>query len=785
MRILLIEDDQILAARLVESLTSQNYVVDAIADGQLGLEYAQSTPYDLILTDVGLPGLSGIELCQRLRSAGYAMPILLMTARDAPEERVRGLDAGADDHLTKPLDLEELHARIRALRRRGEVATTTVLTAGPLQLDPNRCQVTYAGQLLKLTPKEYNLLELFLRNPARVFSRGQIIEHLWNFDDPPLEESVKAHIKGLRRKLKQVDSLDWIENVYGLGYRLNPAVLSAELESQSSLSAIAELPAPKAAIAASESNFRQAMDSLWQQHQGLMAERLGCLQAAAQAIPAGSLTAELRQAAAQAAHKLAGVLGMFESAQGTAIARQLEELLELHDPAADQQVPALVSQLSQLMAWPSGPVPEASRGPAAAPAAPLSLLLVAVEDDLSLALQALAAAAGMSCASAASLTEATAIAQHITPEQLVLAIPSAGQKEPSLAFLRSLAASALPPAAIALAPSEGLVDRVAIAQSGVQRLLVQPVSALQVWQSLQSLQQRDQLARSRVLVVDDDPLILAGLRPLLEPWGLQVVGLESPQRFWQVLSSVAPDLLILDVEMPQFSGIDLCQTVRTDPQWQSLPIVFLTAYTDTDTVQRVFTAGADDFVAKPIIGPELVTRIVHRLERHRLLQALAVRDPLTGLLNYSQSRRQLEVQLARAEQAQLPLAVVLLKLVDLAQIQQRYGHEASHQILQYWSLQLQPLLGQGDVAGYWGSGELMIGLLGLTRHEAAAHLAPLSQRLRQHILALPAGDRIQPEYVLKIAQYRQHGSDLLTLYRWLVIEAESPLLAISEASSIP
>ncbi len=220
MRILLVEDDKVLLNVLLETLTRQHYVVDVAEDGQTGWDYAQSTSYDLILLDVGLPELDGIALCQRLRTEKCTSPILLMTAREANGDRVRGLDSGADDYLIKPLDLAELQARIRALLRRGEVAPTTVLQWGQLRLDPRSCQVQYGEKVLGLTPKEYSLLEVFLRNPARVFSRGQLVEHLWTFDDPPQEDSVKAHIKGLRQKLKAAGAADWIENVYGLGYRL-------------------------------------------------------------------------------------------------------------------------------------------------------------------------------------------------------------------------------------------------------------------------------------------------------------------------------------------------------------------------------------------------------------------------------------------------------------------------------------------------------------------------------------------------------------------------------------
>ncbi len=223
MKILLVEDDDRIAEALAEDLTEQHYVVDVASDGQAGLELVEVFTYDLLLLDVMLPKLSGISLCERLRGGGYTMPILLLTARDTSEDKVMGLDAGADDYVVKPFDLQELGARIRALLRRGSSTSPPVLEWGALSLDPGTCEVTYEGQLLNLTPKEYCLLELFLRHGRRVFSRSAIVEQLWSFESPPEEETVKAHIKGLRQKLKLVGApVDFIETVYGLGYRLKP-----------------------------------------------------------------------------------------------------------------------------------------------------------------------------------------------------------------------------------------------------------------------------------------------------------------------------------------------------------------------------------------------------------------------------------------------------------------------------------------------------------------------------------------------------------------------------------
>lgn len=221
MKILLVEDDERIAEALAEALTDQHYAVELATDGQAGWEMVEVFTYDLLLLDVMLPKLDGISVCQQLRSQGYSMPILLLTAKDTITDKVIGLDAGADDYVVKPFNLQELLARIRALLRRGSESLPPILEWGSLHLNPNTCNVTYGEQRLNLTPKEYALLELFLRNSRRVFSRGAILEHLWPFEKLPEEEAVKTHIKGIRQKLKSVGApADLIETVYGIGYRL-------------------------------------------------------------------------------------------------------------------------------------------------------------------------------------------------------------------------------------------------------------------------------------------------------------------------------------------------------------------------------------------------------------------------------------------------------------------------------------------------------------------------------------------------------------------------------------
>ncbi|AFY74109.1 response regulator with CheY-like receiver domain and winged-helix DNA-binding domain [Synechococcus sp. PCC 7502] len=225
MKILVVEDDQRILMSLVEALSDRHYAVDTAIDGLAGWELIKTFPYDLVVLDLMLPKLDGISLCHQLRQAGYTMPVLMLTAKDTSSDKVSGLDVGADDYVIKPFDLKELLARIRALLRRGTRSSSPILVCGDLQLDPATCKVTYGDHPLFLTPKEYMLLELLLRHNGRTLSRNDILDHLWSSEDPPGQETVKVHIRGLRQKLKAVNaSHDFIETVYGLGYRLKQGV---------------------------------------------------------------------------------------------------------------------------------------------------------------------------------------------------------------------------------------------------------------------------------------------------------------------------------------------------------------------------------------------------------------------------------------------------------------------------------------------------------------------------------------------------------------------------------
>ncbi|MGB3613489.1 MAG: response regulator transcription factor [Elainellaceae cyanobacterium] len=221
MKILIVEDDQRIAAPLAKDLRHQHHVVEIAQDGLEGWSYASSGDYDLILLDLMLPKLDGISLCQRLRQAQSSAWILMLTAKDTTQDKISGLDAGADDYLVKPFSLAELAARIRAMSRRSHESISPHLKYGEFDLDPAAQTVTVDTVLLNLTPKEYTILEYFLRHPRQVVSRSILMDKLWEFDQDAGEGTIKTHIANLRSKIKATgSSSSVIKNIYGVGYRL-------------------------------------------------------------------------------------------------------------------------------------------------------------------------------------------------------------------------------------------------------------------------------------------------------------------------------------------------------------------------------------------------------------------------------------------------------------------------------------------------------------------------------------------------------------------------------------
>jgi diguanylate cyclase (GGDEF)-like protein len=905
MRILLVEDDQAIAAVVTDFLTKQHYVVDVANDGQAGWDLVEAFTYDLILLDVMLPKIDGITLCRRLRSGGYRMPILLLTACHTSIDKVRGLDVGADDYVVKPFDLKELGARIRALLRRGNSALAPVLEWENLRLDPSTCEVTYGSQLLHLSSKEYSLVELFLRNNRRIFSRSVILDQLWSCEDAPREDTVKAHIKKLRQKLKSAGApADLIETVYGMGYRLKPILVQEEARNlpqivaaglpeklgawlQQRLSPVSvqltstseqilnELergnwsllildhrvisPAVAKVLEGAYSQLRQGKKSVvycleknldtnlpkkligqilfhpldWEELAGVVAEtlelplsppetrveeeesetegedenitpslahpintptlqaaiagiweefkdkiisRVAVLDQATKALLAGRLSDELRQEAQREAHKLAGSLGTFGFCEGSCLAREIEQILaQSRDVAGNVSTAVLLSELVAALHReinkPPANTEEASVYSSSFLIPNYSLAeqprLLIVEDDIELAQRLVleAVAWGMQADRVNNFSVAREIIQNAHPDLVVLDLSFPDATDEGLALLEELSNQSPPVPVIVLTFRNTFIARVEVARLGGCAFLHKPVTAAQVMEVVSLVLQQGRTDQFKVLAVDDDPQILATLEVLLQPWGVKIRTLDDPRRLWDVLEATGPDLLILDVDMPHVSGIELCKVIRNDPKWNSLPVLFLSVHKDAETVQRMFGVGADDYVSKPIGGSELVTRIFNRLERLRLLRSIAETDLLTGVANRRKSTQDVERFLSLAHHKGEPFCFAILDLDNFKRINDQYGHASGDKVLNRLGKLLLQSFRSEDVVARWGGEEFVIGMYGMTKQAAVKRLSQVLETLRKEEFIELDGRKFRVTFSAGIVQYPEDGANLQSLYQ--------------------
>jgi DNA-binding response OmpR family regulator/HPt (histidine-containing phosphotransfer) domain-containing protein len=657
MKILLIEDDDALINLLTRSLSDQHHIVDAVKDGEMGWTYASTFDYNLIILDIMLPKLDGISLCKKLRSEGYTMPILLLTAQDQTIAKVQGLDAGADDYVAKPFDITELIARVRALLRRGNTNSWPLLSWGDLALNPSSCDVTYDGQLLTLTTKEYDLLEMLLRDSSHVFSSDEIIDRLWSSDDFPAEATVRSHLRRLRRKLQSAGApADIIGTIHGRGYYLKSPKLN-HCKEQNIYSQVSSNESSPPIINKEQSDKQQEQQYLaflqetWVTTKPECLERLTELAEIFDRLIAGNADYPEQQQAYQLAHKLTGTLGVFYLFSAMEIARKIELLLKqsiLLSPAEAAILPALLAELNKSVTGnnPSIEPPNLESQQNDQSSAVIStLLLIDLDPALSLAITSMATEQECRiitlCSSWASISSKTVSLSETVDSYLanisadaiflptvVLISFTASKKtkrDEYLNLIHNMHERFSHWSILVLSKNNELNERLSVAQNGAKFLDSNHLSNKQIFTTATGLW-RSATAPIKVMVVDDDADWLRLIPQLLQPWEMQVTTLADPPQFWTVLELVQPDVLILDIQMPTINGLELCQILRSDPHWQHLPVLFLTASQEPNTQQQAFRAGADDYLCKPLSANELAQRIRHRWVRFQARQVVVTSD---------------------------------------------------------------------------------------------------------------------------------------------------------------
>jgi DNA-binding response OmpR family regulator len=603
MKILLVEDDRSLANMLKDMLEEQYYLVDVAVDGEAGLDLATTYEYDLIVMDVMLPKQSGLRVCQRLRATCSQIPILLLTAQGTGEQKVAGLDAGADDYLTKPFNMAELMARIRALLRRSHGDASPVLEWRGLRLDPATTMVTGNDQLLPLTAKEYELVELFLRNPKRIFSQGVLIDRLWAAENIPTENAVRAHVKGLRQKLKKVGLNDIIETVIGLGYRLQQGNLNTDPKGATVLSEVpvSEIDPPQ-------------MANLWQQYRPQYIQRAEHLNQAISRLKKGQVAnAEILQQARQESHTLSGSLGSFGLERASTLAYQINQRLrqvELLKSSDMKHLDLLVQALQKEL--------EVTTEDIFIEAIPLSELhhpirLLIVDDDPALASQLASLGSPYSIQTQIESNPERVLA-HVTrwdPNVVLLDLNFPSAPEAGFDLLRDLSAHWLQLPVIVFTARDRYSDRLKAAQLGGSVFLQKPVLPSLVINTVLQVYAQSDPEEIGLMQVNADIQASKAIELQLKSWKFNWASVNTVQECWAQLPTFKPDLLLIDADLPSNSGFDLCQVVRSEPRWYNLPVIFMVPSLQPEIIRQICAVGGSACIVKPVSEADLISRILH------------------------------------------------------------------------------------------------------------------------------------------------------------------------------
>ena len=751
MKFLLVEDDKALAGAIEQLLSEHHYIMDLATDGLMGRDMAEAFPYDFILLDWILPKLNGIDLCKYLRNQGNYTPIILMTARDGSSDKVAGLDAGADDYLVKPFEFEELLARIRALLRRAEGLASPILQWGDLCLDPRSSEVSCRNIPIAVTPKEYALLELFLRNPSRIFSLDNLLDKVWAYDDMPNVGSVRTHIKGLRQKLKKAGITDVIATVYGLGYRLNSGT-SQPTASQTQEPAAVGI---ETNLKNNETTGLVNLAALWQPVSQTYIQRVNHVANCLRSLHPGLIDKSVQKEILSEAHALAGSLGSFGFTAVTTQCREIERILSANAYLSAEHISQLEAAISHaqrvLEKGLSDNLEDRAEDDAsiAVSSAPgllptpvelqpgqlFQLLMVARIGETDPAwIQSLDEAAGryrMQILTVHTVEQAkAAIFSESAPPHIVVFDFDGSQDLPDsdsdeFKLLAQMQSAQPPIPNLVLTAAASFENRVRVARMGVDSLLQVPVAPTDLLETASRVLRKGVPPTAKLLIVDDDAAMLTLIQSLLQPWGFQLQLLSDSKAFWQTLESFEPDLILLDVRMPKINGFELCQVLRDAPRWHDLPVIFMSGYTDAETIQQVFSSGADDYIRKPIVAPELVARVLGWLERSRTRKLIADVDNLTGVENRRKSTQSLNQLIGLAQRQGQTLCLAVIDLDNFKQINDDYGHPEGDRVLKRFGASLQTTFRDEDVVARWGGEEFVVGLYGVSRQEGVRRLRQL------------------------------------------------------------
>lgn len=636
MKLMLVEDEESTAELLSTTLMAERYTVDIARDEATSFNWVTQQEYDMVLLSTLIPEFDVSSVCQHFRSLGYQMPILLLLPKHSTQEIVAGLDAGADDYLTKPVNLSFMLAKIRALLRRTQTNPShSLLVWGKLTLDRVALKVTYNQQEIKLKAREYKLLELLMRNPRRVFSRNTIIDQIWTNNCYPTQGAVTNLVKDIRQQFKKAGIVEEvIETVFGLGYRMQ---------------------------ASSETK----VETSWQQQES----------ASAAIAPTSKWSEALWEAPMQ-------------------VLTQIEPALSTHELTPEQQatVRAKGHQLCQLMEE----LRIFLKHPHQIPSRPL------MEDLLT----------------------------QDSPSQL--------SKMPALS--QQCRSCWQPPLQPDVKPS-AIVTGNELHTAANQRKSSHSHGSV-IFSPTESSQ--------AIALFVGDRATSKSIKQVLTPWGIRVFTITNPQALWNTFITVSPHLLLLDLDIYPSDHIELCRELITTPDYQEIPILVLTEQTDPAYLKQLLATGINDFINQPIVGSEVVSRVVNCLEvgairkqwqlqrsHSRKLQQTHL-DPLTQLPNRYLFECHLQQVWQELSEKQEPIVLILSEIDDFQRHLSGSGYAVGNDGVQQIAQTLQQCIGMSGSVARYGTAAFAI-LLPATPLDTALRL---TQKIQQQMTELNTHQRL-------------------------------------------
>jgi diguanylate cyclase (GGDEF)-like protein len=515
----------------------------------------------------------------------------------------------------------------------------------------------------------------------------------------------------------------------------------------------------------STQQFAEVLAGIWERSKGTVNSQLTSLEQAATALADGTLDDTTRQQAERDAHKLAGSVGTFGFTEGTRLAREIEHLLQA-SPVADQTHAERLAQLVAALRQELNPTP-APQPTSNVPATSMYPLLLAVGEDATFLEQiALTAAAwGMHVQTAPDIETARQALLYTHPAVVLLTVADTASLGEIETFLSDLTQRqpALP--VILLGQAMHVLDHLTMATAGVQAFLQQPVTPAHVLDVVLQVAQHTKHSTARVLLVTDDRQVITALQhALVAHPEIRLTLLHEAEHFWLVFTDTVPDLVILDTTTPSLPGLAWCQKIRSMPPWATLPVVGLTASTEVDAVQQVLRAGADDCVSKPITGPDLVVRLLHRLARSRQFSALLETDPLLGIPTRHKAIPVLSQLLHLAMRHAQPFTLVNITLDHFTRLNNRYGRASGNAVLRFFNFTLAQAFRKSDVVARWDEDTFVVGLYGMRREDGLRRLTTILNAIRQHTFVGRNDTPFQVTFSAGLATCPQDGTDFESLH---------------------